>query len=100
MCVVNMRLNLRASVSWAAPQSGHLWAFMFSSGIWSARNRCLQFLQSMSGSVKFSTCPEASHTRGCIMMAASSPTMFEFSCVICRHQNSWMRFFSSTPMGP
>ena len=41
----------------------------------SARKRFLQLLQSTSGSVKPATCPLASHTRGCMRIAASSPSM-------------------------
>jgi hypothetical protein len=35
----------------------------------------LHVLQSTSGSVKPATCPLASHTRGCMRIAASSPSM-------------------------
>ena len=99
MWVLNIRLNCRGSVS-CPPHSGHSRLAHSSSGMASVRKRCLHFLQSTSGSWKFSTCPEASHTRGCIRMAASRPTMLSCSWVICFHQKRWMLFFSSTPSGP
>src|SRR5881409_146284 len=52
-----MRLNCRASVS-SPPHSGQR-----APATWSARKRCLQPLQSTSGSVKPARWPEASHTR-------------------------------------
>ena len=68
MKVLNIRLKLRASVS-SPPHSGHR-----SPWTWSARKRCLQLLQSTSGSVKFCRWPEASQVRGCCRMALSRPT--------------------------
>ena len=47
-----------------------------------------------------SPCPLASHTRGCIRIAASSPSMSSRARTIAFHQRSLMRFFSSTPSGP
>ncbi len=57
MYVLNMQLNCRDSVS-SPPHSGHLPEPSRSS----ARNRCLQALQSTSGSVKFCTWPDVSQT--------------------------------------
>ena len=56
-----------------------------SSGL-SARKRLLQFLQSTSGSAKPATWPLASQTRGCMRIAASSPSMSSRSRTIARHQ--------------
>ena len=66
----------------------------------SARNRFLHCLQSTKGSTNPARCPDASHTLGCIRMAASSPSMSSRSCTSERHQRSLMFFFSSTPSGP
>ena len=79
--------------------SGHLegfwphWAFSRSS----ARKRCLQWRQSTSGSVKPARWPEASHVRGCMMIAASRATMSSRSRTIARHHSFLTLFFSSTP---
>ncbi len=78
--VLNIRLNCRGSVhSPVRPHEGHCTAAMSAvpacSCSVSSRKRRWQLRHSTSGSVKFSTCPEASHTRGCIRMAASSPSM-------------------------
>ena len=46
------------------------------------------------------TCPLASHTRGCIRIAASSPSMSSRMRTIAFHQRSFRFFLSSTPSGP
>jgi len=94
MKVLNMRLNCLASVS-SPPQTGHL-----SSSRSSALKRRLQLLQSTMGSEKLSTCPEASHTLGCMSMLASSPTMSFLSLTTFCHHASLTFLFISTPKGP
>ena len=56
-------------------EAGHFLAARASWSMLSARYLILHDLQSTSGSEKFATCPDASHTRGCIKIAASSPTI-------------------------
>ena len=98
--VLNMRLNLRMSVKSDLPQPGQVtplsrmkatssslvMASMFTSSVLpfsahqfsmslSARWRILHALQSISGSLKVETWPEATHTSGFMRMAASSPTL-------------------------
>ena len=86
---------MRASVKEPlVPQSGQV------SSTWSARKRCLQFLQSTMGSVKWPTWPLATQARGFIRMAASKPTISSRSRILVRHQARLMLFFSSTPKGP
>ncbi len=80
--VLNMRLNWRASVNESfAPQFGQA----PDAGRWSARNRCLQLLQSTSGSVNVATWPLASQTLGAMRIAASIPTTSSRSWTIERH---------------
>ena len=43
---------------------------------------------------------EASHTRGCIRMAASRPSISSRWWTIALHHRSLMLLFSSTPSGP
>ena len=66
----------------------------------SSRKRSLQLRQSTIGSLKPATCPDASHTRGFMMIAASMPTTSSRSVTMCRHQAALTLFFSSTPSGP
>ena len=97
--VLNIRLNLRMSVKSDLPQPGQVTplsrikatrsslviASTFTSVRFcsshqlstslSARWRILQALQSISGSLKVVTWPEATHTSGFIRIAASSPTL-------------------------
>ena len=95
-----MRLNSRASVS---SHSGVSPACLDGlrphgdSARWSARKRCLQVLQSISGSVKPARWPEASHVRGCWMIAESSATMSSRSWIIAFHHAPTTLFLSSTP---
>jgi hypothetical protein len=89
MKVLNMRLNMRGSVSWHISASpGCLLGFIGqrASCSLSARKRPLQALQSTNGSVKPATWPLASQVRGCIRMAASSPTTSSLSLTMLRHQ--------------
>ena len=96
--VLNMRLNFRGGPSFCSPQCGHGPSTPFGSS--SSRKRCRQPAHSTSGSVKFSTWPEASQTRGCMRIAASRPTMSSRSWTIERHHARLTLFFSSTPSGP
>ncbi len=66
----------------------------------SARKRSLQLRQSTIGSLKPATCPDASHTLGFMMIAASMPTTSSRSVTMCRHHAALTLFFSSTPSGP
>ena len=104
MNVLNIRLNRRGSVSVPLlPHTGHCasgWPGVPLMRGSSARKRFLQFRQSTSGSVKPATWPDASHTRGCIRIAASSPSMSSRAWTIARHQRSFTFFLSSTPSGP
>ncbi len=95
-----MRLNWRASVS--VPRFPQLGQAISEGGPLrsSARKRSLQLRQSTIGSLKPATCPETSHTRGFMMIAASSPTMSSRSWTISRHQAALTLFLSSTPSGP
>jgi len=52
------------------------------------------------GSAKLATCPLASHTRGCIRMAESSPSMSSRERTIACHQRSCRLRLSSIPRGP
>ncbi len=103
MNVLNVRLNSRGSVrSHVECSPGALlgfWAQRASASL-SARKRALQVRQSTSGSVNPLTCPEASHTRGCIRIAASIPSMSSRAWTIARHHRSLTLRFSSTPRGP
>ena len=110
--VLNIRLNCRGSASLRSPQFGqdtperssflarHAAASSSPFGRSSSRNRLRQLRHSTSGSVKFSTCPDASQTRGCMRMAPSSPTTSSRSWTIVRHQASLTLRLSSTPSGP
>jgi hypothetical protein len=109
MKVLNIRLKLRGSVNGPLPQLGHLSSpeaggrpcLASNASIrWSSRKRWWQLVHSTSGSENDSRCPEASHTLGAMMMAASWPTTSSRSCTIERHQAFLMLFFSSTPSGP
>ena len=98
--VSNIRLKSRASVrshSSVSPGCFEGLRPQASSCRWSARKRCLQVRQSTSGSVKPSRCPEASHTRGCWMIAESIATMSSRSWIIARHHSALTLFLSSTP---
>ena len=99
-CVANMRLNWRASVS--VPRLPQLGQAISDGGPFrsSSRKRSLQLRQSTIGSLKPATCPEASHTRGFMMIAASMPTTSSRRVTMCRHQAALMLFLSSTPSGP
>ncbi len=103
MNVLNMRLNMRGSVSWHCSASpGCLLGFwgQRASCSLSARKRPLHVLQSMSGSVNPATWPLASQTRGCMRMAASSPSTSSRMRTMAFHHWSLRFFFSSTPSGP
>ena len=98
--VSNMRLNWRASVrSQSGVSPGRFEGLRphCASSSLSARKRSLQVRQSTSGSVKPSTWPDASQTRGWRMIAESSATMSSRSCTIARSQRSRMLFLASTP---
>ena len=98
--VLNIRLNWRMSVQLNLPQVGQqmlcsstkafISAWLIASTLWprsklfswhqssmtlSARKRSLHSLQSIRGSEKPPTWPEATHTWGFIRMAASRPTL-------------------------
>ena len=68
--------------------------------MWSARNRRLHSRQSTIGSVNRSRWPLASHTRGCISTAASSPSTSRRRWTVSRHQRFRTLRLSSTPSGP
>ena len=72
----------------------------YSSCRWSARNRLWQDWHSVSGSVKVSTWPLASHTWRGRMIEESRPTMSSRCCTIAFHHWRLMFSFSSTPSGP
>jgi hypothetical protein len=57
----------------------------------------LHVRQSISGSVKPATWPDASQTAGLRMIAESSTTMSSRSCTIERSHSARMLFFISTP---
>ena len=98
--VWNMRLNSRASVrSHSGVSPGCLEGLRphGSSPRWSARKRWPHVLQSTSGSVKPARWPDASHVRGCWMIAESSATMSSRSWIIAFHHALTTLFFSSTP---
>jgi len=104
MNVLNMRLNIRGAESVPLlPQAGQVTSgvpgvpLIFGS---SARKRFLHCRQSTRGSVNPATWPLASQTRGCIRIAASSPSMSSRERTIEFHQRSLMFRFSSTPNGP
>src|SRR4051812_14348168 len=98
MKVLNIRLNCRGSVS-SPPHSGHFLAANEEESNLSARKRDLHFLQSTRGSTNPATWPEASHTRGCIKIAASRPSTSSRS-VMAFHQSSFTFLLSSIPKGP
>src|SRR6266571_9193912 len=71
MKVLNIRLKLRGSVNGPLPQFGQVSSprsggrprLAWNASIrWSSRNRWWQLVHSISGSVKDSRCPDASHT--------------------------------------
>ena len=118
--VLNIRLNWRMPVKSFLPQTGHLIScsaiYCSSSALlqpspvsspWvkssislSARKRALQALQSISGSLKPPTWPEATHTSRFIRMPASRPTLYLLSWTNFCHQARLMLFLNSTPSGP
>ena len=100
--VLNIKLNFLIGVKLLAPQSGHLmllscikstifssdqpsttssllFSFSQSSINLSALCLVLHSLQSIRGSLKPPTCPEATQVSGFINIAASSPTLYLFS---------------------
>ena len=98
--VWNIRLNARDSVrSHSGVSPGCLDGLRphWSSSRWSARKRWPQVLQSTSGSVKPARWPDASHARGCWMIAESSATTSSRSWIIAFHQAPITLFFSRTP---
>ena len=98
--VSNMRLNWRGSVrSHSEYSPGRFDGFLphCESSSLSARKRSLQVRQSTSGSVKPSTWPEASQTRGWRITAESISTMSSRSCTIASSQRARMLFLTSTP---
>ncbi len=98
MNVLNMRLKERGSPNASrVPHAGHCRS---STSGRSARKRRWQFEHSTRGSVNPSTCPDASHTLGCMRMAASSPSMSSRWWTIALHQRSFTLRLSSTPRGP
>ena len=99
-CVSNIRLNWRGSVrSHSENSPGRFDGFLphCASSSRSARKRSLHVRQSMSGSLKPATCPDASQTAGLRMIAESIATMSSRSCTIARNQSERMWFFISTP---
>ena len=95
--VLNIRLNARASVNdFLAPQFGQT----SGSSRWSSRKRCLQFVQSTSGSVKLARWPLASHTCGGDRIEASISTTSSRCCTIERTQASLTLRSISEPSGP
>ena len=66
----------------------------------SARSRDLHFLQSIRGSEKLPTWPEASQAVGFMRMAASRPTISMRSVTNFFHQAPFKFLSSSTPRGP
>jgi len=98
--VSNMRLKSRASVrshSEVSPGCCEGLRPHADTSRWSARKRSLHVRQSTSGSVNPERCPEASHTRGCRMIAESRATMSSRSASIACHQAALTAFFRSTP---
>ena len=92
MCVLNMRLNWRASDS-GPPHSGQR-----SDVRWSARHRLRHVpRQSTSGSLKPLTWPEATHTSGWAMIVASIPTTSSLRSTTWRHQRPRMLRRRATP---
>ena len=71
-----------------------------SSWRWSARNRLWHDWHSVSGSMKVSTWPLASHTWRGRMIEESRPTMSSRCCTMAFHHWRLMFSFSSTPSGP
>ena len=103
MNVLNMRLNCRGSVSRHCSASpGFLLGFCGhrASSSLSARKRPLHALQSTSGSTKPATWPLASQVRGCMRIAASSPTTSSRNRTMELHHRSLRLRLSSTPSGP
>jgi hypothetical protein len=98
--VLNMRLNAFGSVSASLPQLGHSVRPSDFGVRWSARKRWLHSRHSTSGSVNPPTWPEASQTRGCMRIDASSCTMSSRSWIIRRFHASLTLSFSAAPSGP
>jgi len=105
MKVLNIRLNWRGSVhSPVLPQEGHCALSSASAPLsasrMSTRKRRWQLRHSTRGSLNSARCPEASHTFGCMRIAASSPSMSSRRWTIERHHASLTFRLSSTPSGP
>ena len=66
---------------------------------WSSRKRWWQLVHSISGSENDSRCPDASQTRGAMMMGSVLADVVA-QLHVERHQARLMLFFSSTPSGP
>ena len=121
--VLNIKLNFLISVKFVFPHVGHgiLFSFMklinsssvIPSAIMSFPFSCahssinlsalclvLHSLQSINGSEKPPTCPEATHVSGFINIAASSPTIFGCSCMNFFLHAAFTLFLSSFPKGP
>ena len=99
-CVLNMRLNWRASVrsqSDVSPGRFDGLRPQLDCSSWSARKRSLHVRQSTSGSVKPVTWPDASQTRGLRMIVESRATMSSRSWIIASSQRALMLFFIRTP---
>src|SRR5438105_5939378 len=91
-----MRLNWRGSVrSHSENSPGRLLGLRphCASSSRSALNRSLQVRQSMSGSLKPATWPDASQTAGLRITAESMATMSSRSCTIARSHCERMWFF-------
>ena len=100
MNVSNIRLKSRASVrSQSAVSPGRFdgrrphWLV----SRWSARKRCLQVRQSISGSEKPPTCPDATQTCGFRMIAESRATTSSRSWIIERCHSPLTFWISRTP---
>ena len=74
----NLSLNLFSALTIS------FWTFKFNFSICSSINTSALYLffeslLSIKGSLKASTCPEATHVLGCINIAESIPTIFSFN---------------------
>src|SRR3989344_9683603 len=88
--VLNIRLNCFAKVNSFFLQIGHTFPPKESS-----LNLARQLLHSISGSLNFFKCPEASQTLGFIISEASIPTLSSWLCTNFFHQSCLILFFSS-----
>ena len=121
--VLNIMLNFLMSVKSDFPQEGHgillsriyfeissfekastcmdiPFSRLYSSTSLSALWRILHDLQSMSGSLKLTTWPDATQTCAFMSMAESRPTLYLLSWTNFFHQALFTLFLNSTPSGP